>query len=181
MSERRLLVVSCSLNPKSRSRRMAQAAAAAAEAAGHPAELADLRDVDLPICDGASEMTASAHELREKISRAHAVIIAAPVYNYDVNAAAKNLIEATGSAWNGKVVGLMAAAGGRSSYMSLMGLANSLMLDFRCWIAPRFVYATEGDAPDEAPIPKPLAARIEQLVRTVWAAASALGTVKLTG
>jgi hypothetical protein len=26
--------------------------------------------------------------------------------------------------------------------MSIMGLANSLMLDFRCVIVPRFVYAT---------------------------------------
>ena len=29
--------------------------------------------------------------------------------------------------------------------MSAMGIANSLMLDFRCHIVPRFVYAT-GDA-----------------------------------
>jgi len=36
-------------------------------------------------------------------------------------------------------------AGGRSSYMSIMSLANSLMLDFRCFIVPRFVYAT-GEA-----------------------------------
>jgi len=31
------------------------------------------------------------------------------------------------------------------SYMAHMGLASSLMLDFRCVIVPRFVYAT-GDA-----------------------------------
>jgi hypothetical protein len=29
--------------------------------------------------------------------------------------------------------------------MSVMSFANSLMLDFRCWIVPRFVYATGGD------------------------------------
>ena len=181
MSDRPLLVISCSLNPTSRSRRLAQVAAAAAEAMGRRAEAIDLRDVDLPICDGGDDVSVSAHELREKISRAHAVLLAAPVYNYDVNAAAKNLIEVTGSAWNGKVVGLMAAAGGRSSYMSLMGLANSLMLDFRCWVVPRFVYVTKDDAPEDAPIPKPLAARIEQLARTAWDAASVLRQVKLTG
>ena len=27
----------------------------------------------------------------------------------------------------------------------IMGLANSLMLDFRCWIVPRFVYVTGAD------------------------------------
>jgi FMN reductase len=35
----------------------------------------------------------------------------------------------------------MCAAGGKSSYMSVMSVANSLMLDFRCLIIPRFVYA----------------------------------------
>ena len=39
-----------------------------------------------------------------------------------------------------------------SSYMSVMAYANSLMLDFRCVIIPRFVYATgsafaEGSRP----------------------------------
>ena len=65
-----------------------------------------------------------------------------PIYNFDVNAAAKNLIELTGSSWSGKVVGFACAAGGKSSYMSVMGVANSLMLDFRAHIVPRFVYAT---------------------------------------
>ena len=50
----------------------------------------------------------------------------------------------TGKAWTGKVVGLLAAAGGERSYMSLMPLANSLMLDFRCLIVPRLVYASDA-------------------------------------
>jgi FMN reductase len=29
--------------------------------------------------------------------------------------------------------------------MAIMGLANSLMLDFRCLIVPRFIYATGDD------------------------------------
>jgi FMN reductase len=29
--------------------------------------------------------------------------------------------------------------------MGIMALANSLMLDFRCVVVPRFVYATEAD------------------------------------
>ena len=119
-------------------------------------------------------MTDSGRELWEKIKLARAVIVAAPVYNYDVNAAAKNLVEMTGSAWEGKVVGFIAAAGGRSSYMSVMGLANSLMLDFRCWIAPRFVYATGGDIPDGDGPSRAILDRIGQLVRTAWHAGGAL-------
>ena len=37
---------------------------------------------------------------------------------------------------------MMLAAGGAGSYMSSMSFANSLMLDFRCLIVPRFVYTT---------------------------------------
>jgi FMN reductase len=71
--------------------------------------------------------------------------VATPIYNYDANAAVKNLIELTGSGWQDKPVGFLCAAGGMSSYMSIMSLANCLMLDFRSIVVPRFVYAT-GEA-----------------------------------
>src|SRR3989442_15534397 len=86
-------------------------------------------------------------KLSSAIERADGILIAAPVYNYDVAAAAKNMIELTGSAWENKIVGFVCAAGGVASYMSVMSYANSLMLDFRCVIIPRFVFAT-GDAFD---------------------------------
>ena len=107
---------------------------------------------------------ANVQRLGSLVEQAQAVMIASPVYNYDVNSAAKNAVELTGRAWTGKVVAMMLAAGGQGSYMSAMGLANSLMLDFRCVIVPRFVYATgesfEGDhlADDN------IQGRVEQLV-----------------
>ena len=45
----------------------------------------------------------------------------------------------------GKVFGFICAAGGKSSYMSVMSFANSLMIDYRCFIIPRFVYALKND------------------------------------
>jgi len=49
--------------------------------------------------------------------------------------------------------------------MSVMSLANSLMLDFRCLIVPRFVYATGGDfAGDEVGSAK-IKDRVGQLAR----------------
>jgi FMN reductase len=47
--------------------------------------------------------------------------------------------------------------------MSIMGLANSLMLDFRCLIIPRFVYAKGDDFAAKAHPTADLAARIMQL------------------
>ena len=105
--------------------------------------LFDLAESPLPPCDGATAYgDSNVQQLSGLIENADAVLIASPVYNYDVNSAAKNAVELTGRAWTGKVVGMMLAAGGQGSYMSGMGLANSLMLDFRCLIVPRFIYAT---------------------------------------
>ncbi len=148
------LVVSASLSPASRSRALAVACAARLTERGEEIAVLDLRSVPLPICDGAGAYgDPNVVRATALFERATAVLLAAPVYNFDVNAAAKNLVELTGRAWTGKPVGLLMSAGGAGSYMSGMGLANSLMLDFRCHIVPRFVYATEGAfaslSPDE--------------------------------
>lgn len=92
--------------------------------------------------------------LNERIEKSDGIVMCVPIYNFDVNAAAKNLIELTGSSWTGKVVGFACAAGGKSSYMSVMGVANSLMLDFRAHILPRFVYAT-GESFDQDSVSDP--------------------------
>jgi NAD(P)H-dependent FMN reductase len=118
-------------------------------AAGIEVQMIDLRDLPLPFCDGE---TAYGHEsvpaLSRAISAARVVVIATPIYNFDASAALKNLIELTGDSWEDKVVGFLCAAGGSMSYMSIMSLANSLMLDFRCLIIPRIVYATSHDFTD---------------------------------
>jgi FMN reductase len=50
-----------------------------------------------------------------------------------------------------------------SSYMSVMSYANSLMLDFRCVIIPRFVYATGSAFNDDVPADPKIVSRIEQV------------------
>lgn len=139
------LVISASLNPESRSFVLAKEAERLLGAKGK-VEFLDLRKLELPLCDGdASFAHENAIHAKKKIQEASCILLAVPIYNYDCNSAAKNLIELTGSAWSEKTVGFLCSAGGRSSYMSIMSLANSLMLDFRCLIIPRFVYA-DGSA-----------------------------------
>jgi len=135
------LVISTSLRPGSLSRLLGQFLAAELSAGQ-----IDLREYPLPLCDGeAAYDDPNVEKLRAAILSARVIFLAVPIYNYDGNAAAKNLIELTGGAWEDKIVGFACAAGAQSSYMSIMGLANDLMLDFRCIILPRFVYATGGD------------------------------------
>src|SRR5690606_23357172 len=170
-----LLVISCSLNPDSKSRVMARRALSALAERGAEAELLDLQEWPLPLCDGnAAYDDPNVEPLTQKIAAADGVLIAAPVYNFDVNAAAKNLVELTDKAWQDQVVGFLLSAGGQSSYMSVMGFANSLMLDFRCLILPRFVYATKQAFAD-GQITEPLiTSRIDELVEKLIAVSSAL-------
>jgi len=128
----------------------------------------DISALDLPLCDADKcYLNPAAQKLKKTIEAADGMIVSAPVYNYDVSAAAKNMIELTGDAWSDKIVGFLCAAGGMSSYMSVMAYANSLMLDFRTVIIPRFVYAT-GDAFDGDELTDhKVAKRIEQVAEEV--------------
>lgn len=160
-----MLVISSSLHPNSRSRLLAGEAVSRLRQSGHATELFDLSQTPLPACDGDTAYGhADVTRLAGMIESASAVIVASPVYNYDVNAAVKNAVELTGRAWTGKVVGLMLAAGGAGSYMSAMGLANSLMLDFRCLIVPRFVYATGDAFEGDAVVDEGVLARLQTLI-----------------
>ena len=172
----RLLIFSCSLNPASRSAQLAKLALEDCHAEGRDVEMVALGPLNLPVCDGDGAYgLPQVVELTEKIRAAQGVILAMPVYNYGINAAAKNLVELSGEAWTGKVVGFICAAGGPGSYMGVMPFANSLMLDFRCVIAPRFVYATSQDFADEQLAEDgDLRRRLRGLTRDVAAFAEAL-------
>ena len=105
------LVISSSLNPKRLSRLLALTAFNTFKKKGVFAEWLDIADHSIPFCDGDSTYK----NLREKVQNAKGILFAIPIYNYDVNAAAKNLIELTVDAWTNKVVCFLCAAGGKSS------------------------------------------------------------------
>jgi len=163
---RDFLVISCSLSPQSRSRVLARAVYDFL-CRDVEADYLDVRDMRLPFCDG-DEAFSHPHvtPLQRRIASARCVILGVPIYNYSTSGFAKNLIELTGEAWNGKIVGFLCAAGGHRSYMSAMSLANSLMLDFECVIIPRYVYGSGADfSGDEITDPE-MKARVEDLAKT---------------
>lgn len=140
------LILGTSLRAGSLSQIMAAELAEIWQGMGLSTERLDLREWPLPLCDAeAAYGHPNVAPLTAKIEAARVIVLAVPIYNYDANAAAKNVIELTGSAWEDKIAGFLCAAGGDASYMSIMAMANSLMLDFRCVVLPRFVYAT-GDS-----------------------------------
>jgi len=172
-------VFSCSLSVDSLSRRLAQEVEVVLRGLGVGTTLIDLREWDLPLCDGGSSYShGSVKPLSELIANSSAVLLTSPVYNYDLNAATKNLVEMTGSAWNDKPVGFLCSAGGCNSYMSPIGLANSLMFDFRSLIIPRFVYATKDDFTADGQLTETVHARVKELAHATVDLARALNSLK---
>jgi NAD(P)H-dependent FMN reductase len=158
------LVISTSGNPGSNSRRMGRTAFQHLQKKKIDCDWIDIREMDLPLCDADQcyGMPGS-KKLSAAIEAADGILIAAPVYNYDVAAATKNMIELTGSAWENKIVAFLCAAGGHASYMSVMAYANSLMLDFRCVIIPRFAFATSNAFDGERISDEKITERIKQV------------------
>ncbi len=169
------LVVSTSGNADSNSRKMGRAAFEYLQKAKVDCAWLDLNELDLPLCDAdACYAAPGTQKLSKALQAADGIIVASPVYNYDMSASAKNMIELTGSAWEEKIVGFLCAAGGMSSYMSVMAYANSLMLDFRSVIIPRFVYATGNAFNGDALVDPKVRQRIEQVAAELIRFTSAL-------
>ncbi|MCR4368605.1 MAG: NAD(P)H-dependent oxidoreductase, partial [archaeon] len=138
------LILCCSLNPKSKSRVLADVLKKALDKNGEECAIMDASEFNFPQCDGKECYNhESVKLLGKRILESATITFSAPIYNFDVNAAAKNLMELGGTSWKGKTIAFLCSAGGNKSYMSVMPFANSFMLDFRCIIVPKFVYASD--------------------------------------
>jgi NAD(P)H-dependent FMN reductase len=161
-----LIVISSSLNPNSKSAILARETYRLLQERKLEVDWLDLREVELPHCDGdKAYANPNVIEVTKKIQKASAIILAVAIYNFDCGSSAKNLLELTGRAgWENKTVAFLCAAGGRSSYMSIMSFANSLMLDFRSVIVPRFVYAEGSAFENNAIIDEKIKERVIQMI-----------------
>jgi NAD(P)H-dependent FMN reductase len=158
-------IISSSLNQISNSRILANEALQAAQLLAIEARVIDLRDFPLAWCDGeASFSQPQVEQLTAALRDSTAFILASPIYNYDVSAALKNMIEHVGGELTDKVVGFMGAAGGQRSYMAPLQFLNSLMLDFRSLLVPRFVYASRESFQDGILAEEGLRERVKELV-----------------
>ena len=124
----------------------------------------DLQENPLPMCDGDECYDLpEVIDFRNRIDKASGIIMAIPIYNFNVSSGAKNIVELGGKKLYDKNFGFLCAAGGKNSYMSVMGLANSLMIDYRCYIIPKFVYALKKDFDETKVTDTDIKERIEEL------------------
>lgn len=171
----KLLVISCSLNPNSRSAILAKEAYERLKPEVE-VDFIDLRDYPLPFCDGgAAYEHPNVQAINKKFAEAAGVLVATPIYNYDVSSVVHNLFELTGSAWREKVVGFLCSAAGQRSYMSVMSFADNLMLHFRCTIVPDYVYAIGEDFDGNEIVNEEILKRIDLLNKKLIGFTRALG------
>jgi NAD(P)H-dependent FMN reductase len=153
VSSLNLPVFSCSLDPASVSRRLADQTADAISDRGHRTTVIDLADVSLPPFDNDGVFASDAFSVVHRaIDEADGLVLAFPIYNWAPSSTVKSLIEATGAtgagrraAWFDKVVTFVCAAGLPHSTMATGPLAQSLMLDFKCIVNPYTAYFSERD------------------------------------
>lgn len=114
----KLLAFAASVRRQSVNRALIALAAEIARGAGAEVELADFREFELPMYDGdldtASGLPAGGLELKRRLDRADAVMIAAPEYNYSIAAPLKNAIDWVSRVrpmpWRGKSILLLSAS-----------------------------------------------------------------------
>ena len=171
----RQLIISCSLSPTSHSAILAQRLSDEIAGLGDEVRLIDLRTLELPFCDGgACYAHPNAQLLKAAIKEAPAITIATPIYNFETGGGTRNVVALGGDAFTDKVIGFLCSAGGENSYMAVMSLANSLMLDFRCIVVPRFVYASDAAFTDGRLSEPKIEGRVTELARELHRVASAL-------
>jgi NAD(P)H-dependent FMN reductase len=147
----RALVISTSLDPASRSERLAELYRDALAARDVDARLISLKEYPLsPFDNGDLLSLPSYRPLHSLVSEADALVLATPIYNWGTSAELKRFIEIIGStppddslrgAFYDKIVTFLCAAGLPHSYMAFTPTAIALMLDFKCIINPYHVYA----------------------------------------
>jgi NAD(P)H-dependent FMN reductase len=158
----RIAVVNAGLGSTSLTRVLTRAAADAGREAGADVEHLDVQeDRVLPYGE---EGSTGVDNLRRALDEAEGIVLCFPVYNANMNATLKALIEHCSPSLAGKVVGLMVTAGGRFGYMSVLSVVMSLMFDLRTWIVPRHVYAVTQDFDGQRLVNDDIARRVQQLV-----------------
>jgi NAD(P)H-dependent FMN reductase len=123
----RVLAICGSLKKTSSTRKAVRIALEGARQAGAAVSLADLAGYELAFCTGSKAVESKGRDflrLREEIRSAHGLIVATPEYHGSFSGVLKNALDLHDiEDFQGKVIGLVATAGGRQgAHGALTGL-----------------------------------------------------------
>ena len=139
------LVISCSPNFDSRSKRLAQRLINLLTADGRSVESIDLSTIRLPQDTGRPNRRPEVATLSAKISNSHAVVLVSPVYRGNIAVSTSNLVQLCGDAFQRKVMLVVSVSGDPLANHTTLNLANQLMLERQAFVLPDFVFVDSKD------------------------------------
>lgn len=147
--ERILVVGICgSLREGSHTRDALKIALEGAEEGGAQTQLIDLRDYNLPFCDGKDDRVdrPDVKRLREVVRPAQGVILATPEYHGSLSGILKNSLDLMGfKEFEGKMVGLVGVSGGRLGAAGGLDALRQVGRALRAWVVPMQASIPEAD------------------------------------
>ena len=136
----RIIGIAGSLKARSYTRMAVQIALEGAEERGAQTQMIDLRDYDLPFCDGSGKEGERAPDilrLREAVSEAHGVILGSPEYHGSFSGVLKNALDLMGfDQFGGKIVGLVGVSGGSLGAINALNDLRRVARWVHAWVIP---------------------------------------------
>ncbi len=136
----RVVAICGSLRSKSTTRFALNIALQGAQKVGAETQLIDLRTYDLVFCDGSEGKDSypeDVFKLRQTVQQAHGIILGTPEYHGGYSGVLKNALDLMGfSEFQGKVVGLVAVAGGQTGAINSLNGLRTVSRALRAWVIP---------------------------------------------
>ncbi|MBH8563259.1 NAD(P)H-dependent oxidoreductase [Nostoc sp. CENA67] len=168
----KIIGIGGSLRTNSYTQLALQVAVQRVEALGAEVEILDLRQLQLPFCDGAKEYLeySDVQRLRDTVRNADGLILATPEYHGGVSGVLKNALDLMSfDELSGKVTGLISVLGGQSNSNAL----NDLRLIVRWvhgWVIPEQIaigQAWSAFSPEGKLVDEKLSQRFDQFAQSL--------------
>jgi len=136
----RVVGIPGSLRDTSYTRFTVEHALAGANEAGASTELVDLRDYELPFCEGNLDAQDAAEDvlsLREQVQASHGIVLGTPEYHGSYSGVLKNALDLMGfDEFEGKMLGLVGVSGGRMGGYGAMNALREVGRALHAWVIP---------------------------------------------
>jgi len=170
----RVVGICGSLRSTSYTRMAVQLALQGAHESGAQTQLIDLREYELPFCDGKQTAATQMHDVRRlqnEVRQAHGIILGTPEYHGSFSGVLKNALDLLGfPEFEGKMVGLVGVSGGQLGAINALTSLRAVGRSLHAWVVPeqvsipvaRNVFTPTGELIDPM-----LAQRVKEVGRQV--------------
>ncbi|RUA15912.1 MAG: hypothetical protein DSY55_05260 [Clostridia bacterium] len=137
----RILGIAGSLRPGSYTRQAVKIALQGAAEKGAATRLIDLREYELPFCNGDHDQAArysDAVRLQKDVAAAQGIILGTPDYHGSFSGVLKNALDLMGfDEFGGKVVGLVGVSGGAMGAVNALNDLRKVGRSLHAWVVPQ--------------------------------------------